>query len=358
VPGSSNTVTVGEPSSDATRSGPPRGAPSRAGRLGLNRFTGLFLWAALIVVFAIWIPDTFLTGTTVKSIAADQAITAILAVGILFALAADQYDLSVAQNLGFSCVVTASLVVKSGMGVVPAALITIAIGALIGIINGVVVAGIGVNSFIATLGMTSVLLALTQLLSDNQYIGPIPQGFQDVVNASPLGIPAVTIYAIVLAVLIWAVLEHTPLGRRTYATGANPDAARLAGVPVRRHVFSVFVVSGVFAALAGVLLSAKIGQVAPDQGPPYLLPTFAACFLGTTQFKLGRFNVWGTLLALYLLATGVKGLQLAGGEIWITDLFNGVALVAAVSLAVLGQKRRDARIKARTRRRALRRAAP
>ena len=331
------------PAPEPSRSWRPRLDPSV-----LTRFTGLGLWLVFIAIFAIWIPDTFLTSATAKSIASDQAVTAILAVGLLFTLASGSYDLSIASNLGLSAVVAASLMVKSDVTPLLAVLITLAMGAGIGALNGFVVAGIGVNSFIATLGVSSVLLAFTSLISGDQYIGPLPHSFQEITHHEPLGIPIVLIYALVLALIVWYGLEHSPVGRRVYATGANSDAARLAGVRTGRYVFGTFILTGLFASAAGILLAAKVGSVSNEAGPPYLLPAFAACFLGTTQIKLGRFNVWGTMIALYLLATGVKGLQLAGGELWITDLFNGVALVGAVSLAVLSEKRRGARVKKQT----------
>jgi len=306
----------------------------------VNRFTGLLLFAVILVVFAGWIPATFLTNATFRSVAGDQGITLVLAIGALFTLAAGQYDLSVAQNLGFSAVVAAHLMSIEHLSPWAAVGVTLGVGALIGLVNGFIVARIGVNSFIATLGMSSVLLALTELISNNQFIGPVPQSFQALTAHTPLGIPMVTAFALGCAVLAWWVLEHHPFGRWLAATGANAEAARLAGVPTTRYVTISFVVTGVVSSLAGILVCAKIGQVSPSIGPPYLLPAFAACFLGTTQFKLGRFNVWGTVLALYLLATGVKGLQLAGGQLWITDLFNGVALIVAVSLAVISQRRR------------------
>lgn len=305
-----------------------------------NRFTGLLLFAVILVVFAIWIPATFLTDATFRSVAGDQSITLVLALGALFTLAAGQYDLSIAQNLGFSAIVAAHLMSVEHLNVWLSVAITLAVGALIGLVNGYIVAHVGVNSFIATLGMSSVLLALTEEISNNQFIGPVPQTFQALTAHTPLGIPIVTVFALVCAVLAWWVLEHHPFGRWLAATGANAEAARLAGVPTTRYITTSFVITGVVASLAGILVCAKIGQVSPSIGAPYLLPAFAACFLGTTQFKLGRFNVWGTVLALYLLAIGVKGLQLAGGQLWITDLFNGLALIVAVSLAVISQRRR------------------
>lgn len=325
----------------------PSSSSSSSFSLGswLGRYSGVLVWAALFAVFAVWVPDTFLTSTTFKSILGDQAITAVLALGILFAFAAGQFDISCAQNLGLSAVVCSSLIVSRGFSWPVAVIGTLAMGALIGAANGVLVL-IGVDSFIGTLGMGSVLLALTQVIGGSSYIGPIPDSFQSVATGVYFGIPVVALYAVVLALVVWYALEHTPIGRRAYATGANADAARLAGVNTSRYVFGSLVLAGVISSLAGALVAAKIGSVSPTVGPPYLLPAFAVCLMGTTQIKVGRFNVWGTMLALVLLATGVKGLQLAGGQLWITDLFNGVALIGAVSVAVLARKRKAAKTKA------------
>jgi ribose transport system permease protein len=318
-------------------------AAERIGRyLSPARLSGLYLFGLFIVVFAIWIPDTFLTGTTAKAIAGDQAITAILALGALCPLVVGAFDLSMAQNLGLSAVVGGALMSQSGADPAVAIVVVLLMGLTIGVVNGWLVAYVEVNSFIATLGTSSVLLAFSEIVSKYQYVGPVPAGYADLVSGQPFGIPSVTIYMLVVAVLAWYAIEHTPLGRRMHATGAGAEAARLAGISTKRHTFGAFVASGVVASLAGLLLLGKIGQVSSSVGAPYLLPMFAACFLGTTQLKPGRFNVWGTVLALYLLATGVTGLQLAGGSLWITDMFNGVALVVAVAVAVVLEKRRAA----------------
>ena len=167
----------------------------------------------------------------------------------------------------------------------------------------------------------------------------MPAGFQKVSNHELFGFPLIALYALLLCALVWYLLEHTPIGRRAYAVGANPEAARLAGVRTRRYVIGSFIATSLLATIGGILVASKIGNVAPSLGPAYLLPSFAACFLGTTQIKPGRFNVWGTVIALLLLAIGVKGLQLMGNQLWVTDLFNGLALLVAVSAAVLSAKR-------------------
>jgi ribose transport system permease protein len=228
-----------------------------------------------------------------------------------------------------------------------AVLTTVAACTACGIANAMLVVVVGIDSFIATLGTSSVLLALTEIVTNDQFVGPANVSFSTFVTWKPLGIPVLAIYALIAAVLVWYVLEHTPIGRRIYATGANPDTARLSGIPTRRYIACSLVASAFMAGVAAVLLAAKLGTVSADVGPPYLLPSFAACFLSATQLKPGRFNVWGMVLAVILLATGVKGLVLAGGALWITDMFNGVALLAAVGLAVTFQRRR---VKAATRR--------
>jgi len=311
-----------------------------AGRLGLSRFSGLYIWAGFILLFGILTPDTFLTSKTLTSVGSEQAITGILAIGVLFPLSAGVFDLSAAQNLGLAAVGSGWLMSQVHVSPLLAIALTLGFGALIGTANGFLVTIIGVNSFITTLGMTSVLLAIAEGIANGNYFGPFPNSFSNLTSGSPLGIPIVVIYLFVAAGVAWYVLEHTPVGRRLHACGANKEAARLTGVPTRRYIFLSFVACGVIASASGVLLSSQLGSVSQTIGPSYLLPAYAACFLGTTQLKPERFNVWGTMIALYLLATGVEGLQLVGAQLWVTDLFNGAALIGAVSIAVVSERRR------------------
>jgi ribose transport system permease protein len=139
---------------------------------------------------------------------------------------------------------------------------------------------------------------------------------------------------------MWYVMEYRQIGRYLYATGSNADAARLAGVRTNRLVAISLLVSATVATLAGVLFVMRIGATSVDAGDPYLLPAFAAAFLGATQFKEGNVNVIGTVVAVYVLATGVQGLELAGAPFWVDGLFNGVALIIAVSLAVRSGRQR------------------
>jgi ribose transport system permease protein len=301
--------------------------------LGMDRFSGLYVWAALIIIFAIWVPDTFLQTNNVTIIAGNEAITAMLALGIIIPLAAGVFDLSFAGVLGVSVAVTAWAQVN-GYNPFIAAIMAIASGVVVGAMNGFVVVKLKVSSFIATLGMSSLLVAAEYFITDGkQIVEGFNQGFLNLGNTQILGIPLPFYAMLVLAAVIYIVIEYLPVGRYLYASGGNPLAARLAGVRVDRVVFGSLVASSLVAAITGVVLAARIGTASPDIGPSYLLPAFSAVFLGSTQIKPGRVNVIGTLIAIYLLATGVKGLQLAGAPSYTNNLFNGAALIIAVALA-------------------------
>jgi ribose transport system permease protein len=297
-----------------------------------RRISGIYVWIALLVLFSLWIPETFLTKTTWIDIAGSQAVTAMVALGLLLPLAAGAYDLSVGWTLGVAAILAAWL---SQKGVAAPATITISLlaGIAVGFINGTMVAVLRMNSFIATLGMSSILVAVVGAISNEQQIIGLPSSFVKLGTLQPLGIPIPCYYMAALAVLFWYVLDHTPFGRQLYAIGGGSEAARLAGVRTRLYLFIALVICSLTAALAGIVVTAKLGTGSPNLGSGYLLPAYAAAFLGATQIKPGRFNVPGTLIAVYLLATGVKGLQLAGASFWITELFNGCVLIIAVGLS-------------------------
>lgn len=309
-------------------------------RLGLSRYSGLYVLALFIIVYSIWLPATFPTVTTAQNIASNQAITGVAALGLVCALSVGAFDLSSANVLGLSSTVAAALMVRFGIPPALAIVIVLAMGLAVGLINGLLVVYFRIPSVVATLGMSSVLAAFDLNITDGQFITPLPSSFTQLVTGTVLGIPTPFIVLIVIALITWYVLEHTPLGRRMTATGAGFDAARLAGTNTGQAVVVGLVISSVLGSVAGLMLASTVGSAAPNSGPPYLLPLFAAVYLGSTQVKPGRFNIWGTIVALFVLATGVKGLQLAGGQLWVADLFNGVALILAVGVAISAQDRR------------------
>ena len=301
--------------------------------LSFRNIGALYIFAVMFIIFSIWVPDTFLKWDTWKTMLSSQAETAIVAIALVPALSAGAFDLSIGASVGVGNVLVVWLLVNHGVAVVPAILLTVLAGVAIGLFNGLLVVKVRIDSFIATLGMSSVLVALIDWLSNSQQILGLSSGFQSIATTQLLGVTLPDWLALAVGVVVWYVLERTPVGRRVYATGGNIEAARLAGVRVGAVTLGALVTCAAIAAFAGVLEAADISAGDPTIGPSYLLPAFSAAFLGSTQFRGGRFNVWGTLVAVVVLATGVLGLQLGGAPVWIPNLFNGAALLFAVGLA-------------------------
>ena len=293
----------------------------------------------LIIGFSIWLPDTFPTTANAQTILGSQAVPAILALAVVIPLVAGEFDLSVGGTLGVTAVFTAWASSK-GLAVPLVFVSAILVGCIVGAVNGFLVTRIRVSAFIATLGMGTVLTGGNLLMSGgNVLYNGIPQSLLDIAGYQFLGLPVVVYYALALAIILWYLLEWTPMGRYLRATGSGREAARLTGVRTNAWLFRAFVIAGAIAALAGFLQTARVGSAPPDVGPNFLLPAYAAAFLGATTIHAGRFNVWGTVVGVLVLAVGITGLNLAGAAFWVQPVFNGVALILAVSVAVIVARR-------------------
>jgi ribose transport system permease protein len=308
--------------------------PSRIpAALSPRNISAAYLLVAVIVAFGILRPDTFLTRTTFTSLLSDQALTALIAVGLVAPLAADLFDLSLGGVMALSSVTSASLAALHGQNTGASIVTALLIGSSIGILTGLLVTRAHISSFIATLGMGSILIAAANAVSNQQDIIGLPPTFVDLGDAQWLGVRVVVWICLAVIMVVWFFLEQTPTGRQMYAVGGNIEAARLNGLAVDFIRIAALTISSSCAALSGVLATAGVTAGSSQTGPAYLLPAFAAAFLGSTQIKPGRVNVWGTVLAVFTLAVGVKGLQLTGAPFWLSDLFNGVALLVSVGLA-------------------------
>lgn len=303
-------------------------------RSSLDKFSGVYLWIGFIVLFGVWTPSTFLTMSTVHSVASTQAIGAILAIAVLIPLVCDQYDLSVGANANFCGILAVVVQINYHWPVALAVVLGIVFGVFVGFVNGFVVVRLGLSSFIATLAMGSILAAAQIIITKSQQPAPVASpAFVELAQRNIGGFQIVVIYLIILVAVAWWFLDHTPAGRYLRAAGGNREAARISGIQVDRWSWISLVIAGGVSGLAGVLFTSQSGP-SLTFGPSLLLPAFAAVFLGSTQLQPGRFNAWGTLIAVYVLATGVEGLQLVSGQQWLSDMFNGVALILAVALAV------------------------
>ncbi|XKK61432.1 ABC transporter permease [Streptomyces sp. ARC32] len=321
------------------RPSPERARPRHRLRAALSfrNISALYIFAALFLLFSFWVPSTFLDADTWKAMLDDQAITTLTAVSLVIPLSVGVFNLAIGSQVAVGSILSAWLL-SQHLPIPATVALTLVAGAAIGLATGLLIVRARIDSFIATLGVSSVLLAITTWISDGQQILDLGAAYQEIATGQLFGITYPVYFLLLVALVVWYVLERTPTGRRVYATGGNLDAARLAGVRTSATVVLSLVACGVIASAAGALVSSRLATGDPSIGPGYLLPAFAAAFLGSTQFRGGRYNVWGTVIAVYVLATGVKGLQLAGAPVWIPDLFNGLALLLAVGMAV----RRDA----------------
>jgi ribose transport system permease protein len=295
----------------------------------------------LIVFFSLLLPDTFPTALNARSILSDKAIIALLSLAATLPMMAGRIDLTIGFGIVMWHILAISLQVKFGVPWPVAILIVVACGALVGLLNGLLVEVAQIDSFIATLGTGTILYALALWHTEGrQIIGPLPPGFIAINTTSIAGIPLPAVYVLVLAVALWIVSERLPVGRHVYAIGANEKAAALNGIPVRAYVIGVFVASGMIAGLAGCVLAAKLRIGQANVGLDYLLPALVGAFLGSTTIKPGRVNVWGTIFGVLILAVGISGIQQLGGAFFVEPLFNGTTLVISFALAAFAQRRR------------------
>ncbi|MBI5090551.1 MAG: ABC transporter permease [Actinobacteria bacterium] len=324
-------------------------SPPRAHRpwLGvLERYSLLGLLVETIAVFSVLEPDLFPTSANFRATMASQAVLAVAALAAMIPLLAGQFDLSTGANLGLAAVVFSAAVGRYDVPLVVAIVLAIGSGALVGLLNGVLVTRFSINSLIVTLGVVSLIRgALERYAAGQVLLEGIPQSFKDLGSVLEknlwFGVPRIVYVMAAVAIGVWYVVDHTPFGRYLSAVGSNSASARLVGLRVDRVVIGSFVVGGALAGVAGLLQVGYSGQANPAVGPNFTLPALAAAFLGASAIRPGRYNVGGTLIAIYFLATAISGLNFVGLGRGVEPLFNGTALIVGVGLSSwLGRRRR------------------
>jgi ribose transport system permease protein len=325
----------------------PNDAPERLSALSrflrvsrIDRFGAVYVLVAIVILFSILAPDTFPTWNTAKSICNQNATIAVLSLALVVPLSTSVFDLSIGNVVALMTVLIAWLSVTEGLPIWLAIVLALAGALLVGVGNAAIVVGIGIDSFIATLGTGAILQAVTLLISNEETVTSpsFSIGITKISTVNVGGIQLPAIAAIVVAFGLWWVMEHTVTGRRFYATGFNDEAARLAGVRIKRLRLMGLLAAAFIAGVAGVLVTATIGAGSPDAGPQYLLNAFAAAFLGATQIRNGRFNAWGTIIAVLVLGAGQTGLLQIGGAAWTTQMYTGVVLIVALAFTRLEQR--------------------
>jgi ribose transport system permease protein len=334
--------------SSAPASSPAGGQPhASSGARAVAVARGLVFRYGLVVAFLIMIavfsivkPHVFPTGQNAKAILEEAAPPGILSVGLTAVLVMNDFDLSFGAMLGVGSGLTTILLVNHHIGWVLAVIIVIAVGAAGGIINGILIAVLGGSSFIITLAMGTVLTGVEYAVTGQKDIfSGMSASFTGISqHNSILGVNNQVWIALVIAVIAWMVLEKTEIGRFMYAIGGNSEAARLAGVRVRTLRILGFVVIGIAAVIAGILITSLGGSYTPNPGPSYLLPAYAGVFLGAAAFRPGQFNILGTVVGVLFLETIQTGLTMLNLSTWVINVVQGAILITAMLLSRLGEK--------------------
>lgn len=303
----------------------------RRGSMFDPRWYGFYALAGVIVLFSVLLPRTYPTAANATAIMSNEAVGLMLAVGMLIPIVAGYFDLSVASVLTLSMITSVGMFQFFQVPIWVACAAGILTGTLVGLVNGFCVAWLRVNSMVATLATGSIALGVALWWTNGSiFAANVPVGFRAIGNRL-WGIPLPIVFAGLMCVVIWWLLEKTPTGRYLYAMGDSPDAARLAGLPTHHLTVWSFIASGTVAGFAGVVEAAILGSGNPQVGSGFLLPAFAAVFLGAAIFTIGRYNVIGTVVAVLVLAALVAGLQQFGLPFYIESLLKGLVLLAAVA---------------------------
>jgi ribose transport system permease protein len=301
-----------------------------------ERYALIGAWIAVIALFGILEPNTFLSSANFTSIFGTQAVLVILTLALLIPLTAGDYDLSIAGILGLSAMMIATLNAEKGVPILIAIALALLMGIVMGLINGVIMVTLGIDSLIVTLGTGTILQGIVLWISNQQSVSGISNKLVDAVVGNRLfGLPLQFYYGLAVCVVVWYVFQFTPVGRRLLFTGRGRSVARLSGVSVGRVRIGAMVASGFIAAFGGIVYVGTSGSADTSSWQTLLLPAFAAAFLGATAIRPGRFNPWGSFIAVYFLVSGITGLQLLGVAAFVQQLFYGAALVLAVALRQL-----------------------
>ncbi|MBN9509533.1 MAG: ABC transporter permease [Alphaproteobacteria bacterium] len=323
----------------------PAGAnPGPRRRFNWVRFLEAYaLLAALLLLGAIFgalRPEAFLSWANISTMLGSQAVLVVLTMALIIPLTAGDFDLSVASMLTLAAMILAVLNAQMGVSLWLAILAAVAAGFVTGVINAFFILYFRIPSLIVTLGTGTFINGIVLWMSGSMTISGLDDALTDFVVVRRLfGVPLAFYYALALCAVLWYFFEYTTPGRRLLFVGRGREVARLSGIRVDRVRLLCLIASGVLSAGAGIMYAGTIGAADPLSGLTFLLPGFAAAFLGATSISPGRFNAWGSLVAVYFLVIGITGLTILGIQTFVQNLFYGGGLVLAVALSQLVRHR-------------------
>ena len=304
----------------------------------LRTYGTFFGFVIMVAVFAALRPTIFLSLNNLRNITEQVAILAIVAGGMTIVMAAGDFDLSVGTLASLCGVIVADLLIK-GMDVGPSIAIALAVGAVAGAFNGLLVAYAGLSAFVATLATMTAYRGLSLWYTGGSTLfSGINEAFRPIGQGATGPIPNAVLIMVGVLVLAWFLLEQTTLGRRLYAIGGNAEAAFLAGINVRLLRMMAFVCSGIGAAIAGIVLTSRLFSAHPTAGEPFMLNSIAAVFLGMTMFREGEAHVPGALFGVLILGVLSNGLNILQVNSYLQIVLTGVIIILAVLVSGLARR--------------------
>lgn len=334
---------VGQPSLRARARARDQGLLNR-GLHELSRYGLLVVLVVVIVVFSLWTSE-FFTWTNIRGVLEQNAIIVSVALGAMLPLIAGEFDLSVGAIAGLASVFTVGFGLNQGLSTPLAVICAVLAAATIGLINALVVVKLKVNSFVTTLGTSTLIAGILQLYTGGQDLDSATTGLTNVGRVEVVGLPLSVVVVIGLALALLIITQKLPVGRQLSAVGANRKAAELSGIRPSRKLIVAFVLGATVAGIGGAFYGAQLGSAALATGPTLLLPAFAGAFLGATAITPGRFNVIGTIVAVLVLAFAVQGLEEVGVSSAVQYLVQGGALIVAVAFSEWALNLRRSRLR-------------
>ncbi|HFR4128478.1 TPA: ABC transporter permease [Raoultella ornithinolytica] len=293
------------------------------------RDAGTLIGLLIIIITFSFLSPVFFTIPNLLNILQQSSINALIAPGMTLVIISGGIDLSVGPTAALSAVLGATMMV-AGVPVPLAILATLGIGAICGVFSGSLVAYAGLQPFIVTLGGLSLFRAVALIYTGGNPVFGIPTEFRSLINSEIFGIPTPIVIVAVIALVLWTVMNKTPLGEYILAVGGNEEAARVAGVPVKRTKVTVFVISGTLASLASLILIGRLGAAEPTIGNLWELDAIAAAAIGGASLMGGKGSVVGTIIGAIILGALRNGLTLLNIQAFYQLLATGLIIIIAM----------------------------
>jgi ribose transport system permease protein len=301
----------------------------------IAKYATLIAFVAVCLIFTLTTDNfRFIKTDNVLNVLRQISILAVVSLGMTITMAVGEMDMSVGSVVGLTCTMAMGLISNQDLSVGVTIVLVLLVGLFIGALNAAITIFCKIPSIIVTLGMQSIITGILYMYSEGRAAyGANPAFYAFIGQKRLLGIPVLVIIMVIFTAVTYFILNKTIIGRYLYATGGNQTTARLSGINTKAYKFAGMMTSAVMAAIAGILLTAKLGSGQPTAGESYTLEALSAVFIGMTTIRLGQPNVIGTIIGVALTGVLSNGLNLLGFSYFIQDMAKGLVMIAAVAIS-------------------------